>query len=132
MPWVFYMLCFTYLRRKSTRKVLSTFPFYRWGNWGTEALMKLLVSEWDAFSWAYSCICSKLCGKGNVYLDWWEKNTRFQFYLQKKANLNMLLRSTKHVLVVLDTGLHLIEKKSTSKVLSIFPFYRWGNWGWRH
>ena len=30
-------------KRKSTRMVLSTFPFYRGGNWGTEALLNILV-----------------------------------------------------------------------------------------
>ena len=97
--------------KKKPMKDVSTFSFYRWGNWGLEVLMKLLVSEWDDFSQAYSCIISKLCGKGNVYPDWWAKKTQFQFYLLKKANLNMLLRSTKHILGVLDAGLHLIEKK---------------------
>ena len=41
MSSVFYMLCF--IKRKSTRRMLSTFPFHRWGNWGTEELMKLLI-----------------------------------------------------------------------------------------
>ena len=75
-----YSGCFTcsisFTLKKKTMKDVSTFPFYRWGNWGLEALMKLLVSEWDAFSWVYSCIRSKLCGKGNVYLDWWQKKKK--------------------------------------------------------
>ena len=29
--------------------MVSTFPFYRWGNWGQEASVKLLVSERDPF-----------------------------------------------------------------------------------
>ena len=33
--------------------MLSTFPFYRWGNWGPEASMKLLVSERDPFFWEH-------------------------------------------------------------------------------
>ena len=37
------MLFFIKSKRKSTRKVLSTSPFYRWGNWGTETLLNLLV-----------------------------------------------------------------------------------------
>ena len=68
MFWVFYMLCFIKLKRKSTRKVLSTFPFYRWGNWGTEALLNLLVSESNDFG---ECIYLYLVNvwKGIVYLD---------------------------------------------------------------
>ena len=31
------------------RNMVSTFPFYRWGNWGQEASVKLLVSERDPF-----------------------------------------------------------------------------------
>ena len=36
----FYKLALISVERKCTRKVLSTFPFYIWGNWGAEALIK--------------------------------------------------------------------------------------------
>lgn len=45
-------------------KVLSAFPFYRRGNWGTVALMKLLISERDFFCRCYLSTFSKLCVKG--------------------------------------------------------------------
>ena len=50
--------------------MLSTFPFYGWGNWGTEASMKLLVSERDPVVLrAYWSTLGKLCGKYTVYLE---------------------------------------------------------------
>ena len=80
ISWVFFMLCLIYFK-KSTRKVLSTFTFYTWWHWSTEVLMKLLVSERDAFWWAYLSIVSKLFGKRlSILLG---KNTRFQFHLLK-------------------------------------------------
>ena len=33
-----------WIKQKMTEMVLQTFPFYRWGNWGIEALIKLVVS----------------------------------------------------------------------------------------
>ena len=49
--------------------MLSTFPFYRWGNWGTEASMKLLVSGRDPFFLRAYLSTLKLCGKYTVYLE---------------------------------------------------------------
>ena len=67
-------------------------PFYRWENWSTESLMKLLFSERDAFWWVYLSILSKLCGKGHYVYRLLGKKTHFQFDVLKKI-LTMLLRS---------------------------------------
>ena len=41
---------------KMYKEGVSTFPFYRWGNWDTETLMALLVREIHASEWAYISI----------------------------------------------------------------------------
>ena len=79
--------------KKSTRKVLSTFPFYRWGNWVKGALVKLLVSERDAIWWAVLWTFSIIFTKGHWLSRLWRK-TQFQFYLKKKKS--MLLIFTMH------------------------------------
>ena len=67
---MFDMLFFIELKGKPTRRMLSSFPFYRWGNWGTEASMNLLVNEGDPVVLrAYSSTLGKLCGKYTVYLE---------------------------------------------------------------
>ena len=61
------------------RKVLSTFPFYRWGNWvKQDPLMKLLLTERDAFWWAYLAKV-KFVGMSTDYLDCEQKKSRFEF-----------------------------------------------------
>lgn len=70
MSWGFDMLFFISLKRKSTRSMLSTFPFDRWGDWGTEASMKFLVSERDPVVLrAYWSTLGTLCGKYTVCLE---------------------------------------------------------------
>lgn len=94
MSSLFHMFCFIYFKRKSTRMVLSTFPFYGWGKWGTEAWMKL-TSNWK------TCVLvrdsSTLC-KIHENVLWlsrlWGNKSRFQFCLLKKT-WSMLLGSTK-------------------------------------
>ena len=72
--------------------MLSTFPLYRWGNWGTEALLNLLVIERNDFGECIYLYLGNVVWKGIVYLDFGGEITLFQFYLKK---LTMLLRSTK-------------------------------------
>ena len=50
--------------------MLSTFSFYRWGNWGTEASMNLLVNERDPVVLrAFLSTLGKLCGKYTAYVE---------------------------------------------------------------
>ena len=49
------------------------FPFYRWGNWGPEVLMKLLESERDAFGECTDLYLGNFVGKCIVSPDYWGK-----------------------------------------------------------
>ena len=71
-------------------KVLSTFPLYRRGNWGIEALMKLLVCERDVPWWATLSIQVNV-GKGIIYLDCWGEKSTSNLSIKKKTKLSMLL-----------------------------------------
>ena len=109
MSWLVYMFCSIYLKRKTMRKVLSIIPFYRWGNWGKELLMKLLVSERDAFWWGYWSTFSKHFRKGHYLSRLLGEKTHFQFSVLKKKSCYLDLRNVLGVLYVL---LHLIKQKS--------------------
>ena len=115
-------------KKKSKRKVLSTFPFYTRGKWSTEVLVNLLGSERDPFCWAYSLYLVNFVGKGIVYLDCWGKKLNFNS-IKKKNRLSISLRSSKQCPGCLQGLLHLIKQKSMKNVLPTFPFYRWKNWG---
>ena len=63
--------------------MLSTFPFYRWGNWGPEASMKLLVSEIDPFFWEHIYLHSVNFAESALSKMLWEEN-QFQLSLLKR------------------------------------------------
>ena len=95
--------------KKSTRKVLSTFPFYRWGNWVKGALVKLLVSERDAIWWAVLWTFSIIFTKGHWLSRLWRK-TQFQFYLKKKKNYVTYIYYALSLVLYMN-GVHLIKNK---------------------
>ena len=42
---------FYLIKKKIYEECVIRFPFYRWGSWDIEALVKLLISEREDFSW---------------------------------------------------------------------------------
>ena len=84
--------CASFNLKKKTKNLrircLSTFPFYRWGNWlRLEALMKLLVCERDVSWWVNLSIQVNVVGKGIVCLDCWGKKSTSNLLIKKKNKI---------------------------------------------
>ena len=82
----------------------------------------------EMFWWVQLSIMSKICRNGHCGSRLLGKNTRFQLYIKQKSKLVAYLDILNNVLCFLHALLHLIKQKMR-KMLSTFPFYRWGNWG---
>jgi len=64
--------------------VLSILPFYRWGNWGTEAVMMLQEVKWMMSLIVYLSTLNKVCGKGHCLSILLETKLLFPLSLLKK------------------------------------------------
>ena len=103
--------------------VLSILPFYRWGNWGTESVMKLQKVKRMMSLIVYLSTLNKVCGKGHCLSILLEKKSLFQLSLLKKRNEIFFLDLLNNILDVSYALFHLIKRKRA------LPFYRWVNWG---
>lgn len=115
--WVFDMLSVIEFQRNSTMKVLSIFPFYSWGNWGTEAVMKWQAVERMISRTLYWPTLSKFCGKGHSLSRMVEKQTQFQLSLTKRRNAEFYLDLPRNILDVSYALFHLILKKEHSQFI---------------
>ena len=129
------VLCFLHallhlIKQKMTKKMLSTFPFYRWGNWDTEALMKLAKWMW----WFLVNIfisTNKLRGKGHSLASrLLRKKNLFSILCIKKKN-KLCYLDLSNVLGALYTILHLIKKIQWETILNISILYmrKLRHWG---
>ena len=104
--------------------VLSILPFYRWGNWGTESVMKLQKVKRMMSLIVYLSTLNKVCGKGHCLSILLEKKSLFQLSLLKKRNEIFFLDLLNNILDVSYGLFHLSKKKNRAD-----QFYRWVNWG---
>ena len=65
------------IKKKIYEEGVINIPTYRWGNWGTEALLNLLVIERNDFGECIYLYLVNVVWKGIVYLDFGGEITLF-------------------------------------------------------
>jgi len=100
------------IENKIYEEIVVNIPIYTSGSLMKlilQGLMKLLVSERDAFANRIYLYLVNFVGKGIVYLEC--LGEKLDFYSIKQKNPNEVCYSTKHVLRVLHARLNLSRKK---------------------